>query len=322
MIKIENLEKKFGTLQVLKGANLTIEKGDIYGMLGKSGVGKSTLLRCINGLETYDNGSLKVNGLEVNSLRGDDLRQFRKNIGMIFQNFSLLERKTVLENVSIPMKCWKYSAKEIEKKSKDLLKMVGLEDKMNEYPRNLSGGQKQRVAIARALTLDPEIVLCDEATSALDLKTTDSILDLIWEINQKLGITFVIVTHEVAVVKKICNKVSVINNGEVAVSGKTEDILINPPKIVEDLIGTRNDFLHSTGIHYCLKFVDDDANQTFFANFASESGIQYSIEWGEFQVYRERIYRTFIINIAEENRNYAENFFSKHNIEYQEVHNG
>ena len=191
MIEITNLQKTFedSDLTVLKDISLKIEDGDIYGLVGRSGAGKSTLLRCINGLTGYQKGNLKVDGCEVKELSGIRLREFRKNIGMIFQQFSLLERKTVYENVALPMECWGWTRQKRDQKVKELLELVGLKEKMNVKPRTLSGGQKQRVAIARALTMDPKILLCDEATSALDPKTTNSILDLLLKINKELKIT-------------------------------------------------------------------------------------------------------------------------------------
>lgn len=219
MIIAENLCKNYGDLQVLKNINLKIEDGDIYGLVGKSGVGKSTLLRCINGLETYQSGSLKVEGEEISQKKRKSLRAFRKQIGMIFQHFSLLERKSVRENISLPMKCWGISGKEAEKEVERLAAIVGLEEKLDVKARNLSGGQKQRVAIARALTLNPRILLCDEATSALDPKTTKDILELLKKINQELHITIVMVTHQMSVVREICNKVSILENGKIVEEG-------------------------------------------------------------------------------------------------------
>ena len=206
MIEITNLEKNFGDLEVLKKINLKIMDGEIYGLVGVSGAGKSTLLRCINGLESYSNGSLKVNGTEVKDLDKKQKKIFQKNIGMIFQHFPMLTRKTVYDNIAFPMKCWKYGKKEIDQRVKELAEIVGITDKLGEKPANLSGGQKQRVAIARALSMNPKILLSDEATSALDPKTTQSILALLKEINEKLGITIIIVTHQMEVVRQVCQK--------------------------------------------------------------------------------------------------------------------
>ena len=197
MIQVKNLDKFFGKEKVLDNITLDISKGEIFAMVGHSGAGKSTLLRCINGLENYEIGTLKVFDKEIKDLTTQELRQFRKDVGMIFQHFSLMQRKTVYENVAIPMKIWGFSHAEIEKKVNDLLNLVGLSNKSDSYPSELSGGQKQRVAIARALTLDPKILLSDEATSALDPNTTASILELLKKINKKLGITIVLVTFSV-----------------------------------------------------------------------------------------------------------------------------
>ena len=206
MIKIDKLNKYYGSNKVLNDISIDIKKGEIFAIVGHSGAGKSTLLRCINGLEDYSDGSLKVHNQEIKTLGKEKLREFRKSIGMIFQHFSLIQRKTVYENVALPMEVWGYSKDEINKKVKDLLALVGLTQKIDSYPSQLSGGQKQRVAIARALTLDPDILLSDEATSALDPNTTTSILNLLKKINEKLNITIVLVTHEMEVVKQIAQK--------------------------------------------------------------------------------------------------------------------
>lgn len=179
MIEINDLYKKFNGLEVLKGVSLTIPTGSIYGLAGGSGAGKSTLLRCINGLESFDSGTLMVDGTDVSKLSESEGRIFRKNIGMIFQQFSLLSRMTVYENIALPMLCWGYKKKNIDKTVKELLELVEIPDKINSRPAELSGGQKQRVAIARALTLNPKILLCDEATSALDPRVGKSILSLL-----------------------------------------------------------------------------------------------------------------------------------------------
>lgn len=206
MIKATNLKKSFDTLKVLNDINLTIQPGQVYGLIGRSGAGKSTLLRCINGLESYDSGSLNVDGIEVNTLSDKEAREFKRGIGMIFQQFSLLSRLSVYENIALPMKCWNYKKNHIDKKIKELVEMVGIPDKLDARPHELSGGQKQRVAIARALSLDPKILLCDEATSALDPNTAKSIITLLNEINDQLGLTIVVVTHQMSVLRSACEK--------------------------------------------------------------------------------------------------------------------
>lgn len=225
--------------EVLKNINFNIEKGDIYGLVGRSGAGKSTLMRCINGLTGYDSGSLKVYGREVKLFSEKELREFRKSIGMIFQHFSLLERRNVYHNIAIPMECWGYSEKEISERVMKLLKLVGLEEKSGVKPRELSGGQKQRVAIARALAMEPSILLCDEATSALDPNTTNAILELLYRINQDMGITIVMVTHQMEVVRRICRNMAIIENGEAEITGNVEEIFKADPPQLKRLLGTQ-----------------------------------------------------------------------------------
>ena len=257
MIEIKNLKKLWEDdgSSVLEGINLTIEDGDIYALVGRSGAGKSTLLRCINGLTSYQEGSLKVDGCEIKDLKDKELREFRRHVGMIFQQFSLLERETVYKNVALPMQCWKYPKDQIDKKVRELLELVGLGDKMNAKPRNLSGGQKQRVAVARALTMDPKILLCDEATSALDPKTTNSILDLLMEINQKLGITVIIVTHQMEVVRKACNKACILENGKIADEGTVKEIFIKQPQSLRRLLGEEEEKLPDTGHNIQISYL-------------------------------------------------------------------
>ena len=226
MIEINDLYKKFNGLEVLKGVSLTIPTGSIYGLAGGSGAGKSTLLRCINGLESFDSGTLMVDGTDVSKLSESEGRIFRKNIGMIFQQFSLLSRMTVYENIALPMLCWGYKKKNIDKTVKELLELVEIPDKINSRPAELSGGQKQRVAIARALTLNPKILLCDEATSALDPRVGKSILSLLNDINKKLGITIIIVTHQMSVIRRYCSDVAVLEQGKIADFGAPEQVFL------------------------------------------------------------------------------------------------
>ncbi|WP_235601262.1 methionine ABC transporter ATP-binding protein [Tissierella sp. P1] len=215
MIEIKNLRKFYGNLEVLKGIDLQIEEGKIFGLVGRSGTGKSTLLRCINGLEKYNEGSLYVGDIDVKNLSEKELRSFRKDVGMIFQHFSLLERLTVYENIALPLRCWNYDKSFIDKRVRELLEVIDIPDKINSKPRELSGGQKQRVAIARALAMEPKILLCDEATSALDPKSTKSIISLLNKINKDLGITMVIVTHEMHVLRSICEEIAIIEDGRI-----------------------------------------------------------------------------------------------------------
>ena len=232
MIRFEHVSKTFqtknGPFDALKDVSFEIEKGDIYGVIGYSGAGKSTLIRMVNALETPTSGNVWVEGKDIGTLNQKELRNLRKGIGMIFQQFNLLESKTIYDNVAIALKLNGISKKDIEKRVTELLDFVELSDKKYSYPGQLSGGQKQRVGIARALANNPSILLCVEATSALDPKTTDSILELLKKINEMLHITIVIITHEMNVIQKICNKVAVMDYGQVVETGSVIQVFSNP----------------------------------------------------------------------------------------------
>ena len=218
MIKVEHANKtfsgKYGTVHALQDVSIHVEKGDIYGIIGFSGAGKSTLIRLVNGLETPDTGNVIVQGENLGNLKKTQLRKLRRKIGMVFQQFNLLESKTVYHNIALPLILEKAPKEEIDKKVKEVLRFVELEDKKDVYVSQLSGGQKQRVGIARALTTTPDILLCDEATSALDPQTTESILKLLKKINREMGVTILLITHQMQVVQMICNKVAVMENGQ------------------------------------------------------------------------------------------------------------
>ena len=232
IIKIVHLDKSFRQrdmeVHALKDVNLDIYKGDIYGIIGMSGAGKSTLVRCLNFLERPTGGNVVVDGRDLASLSEKQLREARKDIGMIFQHFNLLMQRSVIDNVCFPLEIAGMKKREARQKAMEYLKIVGLEEKAKAYPDQLSGGQKQRVAIARVLASDPKILLCDEATSALDPQTTKSILQLLKEINQKYGITIVVITHEMAVVQEICSHVAIIDHGNLAEHGTVEEIFQSP----------------------------------------------------------------------------------------------
>ena len=232
MIELSHLNKTFqtadGTVDALKDINLTIEDGDIFGIIGMSGAGKSTLVRCINMLERPTSGTVKVGGDDMTALSPAALRAKRRSITMIFQQFNLLMQRTCLKNVCFPMELEGMSKKDAKKKAKELLALVDLPDKAQSYPAQLSGGQQQRVAIARALATNPQVLLCDEATSALDPKTTHSILELIRDINKKLGITVVVITHQMSVVEEICNHVAILDEGCVVEQGDVAQVFAHP----------------------------------------------------------------------------------------------
>ena len=231
-IEIKNLTKIFEikghTVTALSDVSLSIEKGDIFGIIGMSGAGKSTLVRTVNYLEKPTQGSILIDGINLSTLSEKELRKKRREIGMIFQNFNLLEQKNVIDNICFPLEIAGTKRKEARIRAKELLKTVNLEDKEKAFPSQLSGGQKQRVAIARALATNPSILLCDEATSALDPQTTDSILKLLKEINETLGITIVIITHQMSVVTEVCKHVAIIDNGKLAEEGEVDKIFESP----------------------------------------------------------------------------------------------
>ena len=234
IIEVKNLSKTFVTkeakVEALKNINFSVEEGDIYGIIGMSGAGKSTLVRCLNYLEVPTEGTVTVEGKELGALAPKELRRLRGSISMIFQGFNLLMQSTVLDNICFPLTLQenKLSKKEARQKAEKLLEIVGLSEKAKAYPAQLSGGQKQRVAIARALASDPKILLCDEATSALDPQTTQSILQLLRKINEETGITIVIITHQMSVVREICRHVAIVESGEIVEDGLVEDIFTHP----------------------------------------------------------------------------------------------
>lgn len=275
MIEIAGLEKKYDRLQVLKNINLKIEKGEIFGLVGLSGAGKSTLLRCINGLVPYEAGSLKVKGIEVNRLKKGELREFRKNIGMIFQSFAVLERRNTYENVAFPMKLCKRDSSVVDAQVKKMVQLVGLEDKISSRPRQLSGGQKQRVAIARAMVMDPEILLCDEATSALDPKTARSILELLKEINQKLGVTIIIVTHQIEVVEQICDRMALLQDGEIILKGKVQDLFLKNAEPLRMLLG--KEAIKERGIFFRVLLEGKENYRRFFSELSRQTEIPYEM---------------------------------------------
>lgn len=242
MIQIENLKKTFhtktGDVEALQGISARIEDGDIFGIIGLSGAGKSTLLRCIALLEIPSEGSIKIDGKDLSALKGRELTAHRRQIGVIFQGYNLLMQRTVAKNIAFPLEIAGVSKPEIVERVARLIRLVGLEGKESSYPSQLSGGQCQRVAIARALANNPKVLLCDEPTSALDSFTTKAILDLLRDINRQLGVTIIIITHEIGVVRQICNRVAVIESGRFAENGPAAEVLAAPKSVAaRQLIG-------------------------------------------------------------------------------------
>ncbi|HDN2378556.1 TPA: methionine ABC transporter ATP-binding protein [Clostridioides difficile] len=320
MISIKNVNKYYGKIQVLKDVSIEIESGEIFGIIGHSGAGKSTLLRCINGLEEYQEGSVLVSDKEVKSLNEKQMRDLRKELGMIFQHFSLLERKTVFDNVALPLECFGYSKAEIKKRVLELLEVVGISEKQNDKPRNLSGGQKQRVAIARALALNPQVLLCDEATSALDPNTTKSILSLLEDINKKLGITIIVVTHQMEVIKQICGRVAIMENGEVLEVGDTEEIFLRNTKGLRKLIGEESIILPK-GTNIKILFPKDISNEAIITTMARELNIDVSIIFGKLEQFKDDILGSLIINISDKSGEQVKQYLTSKGIRWEEMIN-
>ena len=296
MIKIENLKKFYGATQIIDGVSLNVEKGEIFAIVGHSGAGKSTLLRCINGLEDYQSGSLKVFDKEISALRDRELRELRRDVGMIFQHFALMARKTAFENVATPLKFWGYSDGEIKKRVNELLDLVGLANKATSYPGELSGGQKQRVAIARALALSPKILLSDEATSALDPNTTNSILELLKQINQTLNISIVLVTHEMEVVKSIARRAVLLESGKIIGSGTIEELFLKPDEKMKEFLG-EDEILPSEGVNIRLFFPKEVAQNSVITHMARTLNIDFNIVWGKLEKLNENVLGSLVINV-------------------------
>lgn len=333
MIEFKNLTKNFttasGTVEALKNINLQIENGDIYGIIGMSGAGKSTLVRTINMLERPTNGSVIIDGKDMAKLSSKELRRERQNITMIFQQFNLLLQRTCLKNICFPMELAGVKKNEAKKKAMELLELVGLPDKANAYPAQLSGGQQQRVAIARALATNPKVLLCDEATSALDPNTTHSILQLIKDINQKLGITVVVITHQMSVVEEICNNVAILDFGEVVEQGSVASVFANPQSdAAKKLVypaGGEEEIPTAGENERIIRIVFGGTNNTekpLIAAMAAEKGIMANILAAATKTIGTHTLGTMFIGVQAEQYNAAMEYLKKiQGIEVQEVQN-
>lgn len=333
MIELKNVSKTFKTNQkevhAVKNVNITVDDGEIFGVIGYSGAGKSTLVRCINLLERPTEGQVIIENTDLTQLKEKELRAERQNIGMIFQQFNLLASRTAYQNVEFPLKNRGYSKEEIKEKVESLLDLVGIADKENTYPSQLSGGQKQRVAIARALATDPKILLCDEATSALDPQTTKSILKLLKEVNKKLGITIVIITHEMDVIKEICHRVAVMEDGYVVELNDVVSVFSNPQaQITKEFISstsslTRIDDLIKEEASivqlkpgqqlWRLDFYGAETREALIAELALTFGINPSIIFANVEVISDTVLGSLIVllsltdDLEREVLNYLEN---------------
>lgn len=321
MIEVQNLKKAFGNKTVLDDLSFRIEQGEIFGIVGHSGAGKSTLLRCFNGLEPFQGGVVRVMDKDVSTLDQSGLKQLRRDMGMIFQNFNLMARKNVFDNVAFPLQVWKTPKAQVRERVEELLELVGLTDKKYERVQNLSGGQKQRVGIARALALNPQVLLCDEATSALDPNTTISILDLLQDINERLGLTIVLVTHQMEVVKRVCHRLLLLDGGIAQCMGRTEELFISSVKALRKFVEDEYTIIPS-GTNIRLMFNRETSQKAVVTGMARELDIDFSIVGGKLDRYLDDVLGFLIINVAGEHVQVMTDYLDKKNIGWEVVEHG
>ena len=308
MIEIQGLGKVYHTsakdITALENIDLTIEDGEIFGIIGLSGAGKSTLVRCMNLLERPTSGKVLFNGEDLTRLSKKELLLRRRQIGMIFQGFNLLEQRDVLGNVCFPLEIAKVKRKDAVKRAEELLEIVSLSDRMHSYPSQLSGGQKQRVAIARALALNPKVLLCDEATSALDPNTTQSILGLLKEINRKLGVTIVVITHEMKVIDQICDRVAVIDKSRIVECGKVSDIFTNPQsEIARNLILPQEHIAELNTAHRIrIIFDGNSAYEPVLANLILETRAAVNVLYAHTKEMNNMAYGQMVLQLPDDER--------------------
>lgn len=317
IIAIEGLEKRFGDAVILRDISFSIQKGEVFGIVGHSGAGKSTLLRCLNGLEDYQAGSVQVRGKEVRDLNSSGMKNLRRDMGMVFQTFNLMSSKNVFENIAFPLQVWHTPRKQIKERVSELLALVGLSDKKDVRVQSLSGGQKQRVGIARALALSPSILLCDEATSALDPKTTLSILDLLDDIRTQLGLTIIVVTHQMEVVKRSCHRVLLLDKGITQGIGNTDELFLAPTTDMKKLI-TDEFTLIPGGTNIRLWFPKNIAKDAVITTMARELNVDFSIIGGKLERYLDDVRGFLMINVADKDLENVLNYLQKEQL-YWEV---
>lgn len=329
MIKVENLSKRFQGAHALKGINLVVQKGEIFGIIGMSGAGKSTLIRCLACLEKPTEGEIFLEDEKISALSAGQLRQARKNMGMIFQHFNLFASRTALENCVYPLEILRVPAHERMEKGKELLDLVGLKGKEGCYPLQLSGGERQRVAIARAIAGKPAVLLCDEATSSLDPRSTHAILDLLAQLNQKLGLTIVLITHEMEVIKQICSRLAVLEHGEIVEQGSTADLFATPRH------PTTKRFLqsvtHSIPEHMLprkegqellrLTFTGKSAKEPIISRLIREHGVEVNILFGGIDVLKMDTIGNLVVALAGElrERERARQFLENAGVHWERV---
>ena len=320
-IEIKNVSKSFGDLKVLDDISLTINKGDIYGVLGLSGAGKSTLVRCINGLETFDEGEILFNDKLLASPTHKVERVNKRKIAMIFQSFNLLQQVDVLKNVEFALEINNIPNK--REKAIEALNLVGLGDKLHSYPSELSGGQAQRVAIARALVLEPEVLLSDEATSALDPETTSSILKLLKKLNKELGLTVIMISHQINVIEEICNRVAILSNAKLVEEGEFSDVFLNPKtEIAKSLIYSNHVKTLLDESKTIRLIFDGNLDEPVVANIVEECGILVSIMYADTRVIDGKMYGQLVFKLPKKTKDITKlrKYLDLHNIRYEEVH--
>ncbi|HEY9639448.1 MAG TPA: ATP-binding cassette domain-containing protein [Coleofasciculaceae cyanobacterium] len=300
MITIQELRKVYGEFVALERFSEDIQSGEIFGVLGQSGAGKSTLIRCLNLLEKPTSGKVIVDGQEITALSGRNLRQARQNIGMIFQHFNLLSSRTAAENIAFPLEVMGLSRLQRKARVEELLSLVGLEDRGESYPAQLSGGQKQRVGIARALAVNPKVLLSDEATSALDPQTTRSILDLLKDLNQRIGLTIVLITHDMGVVKHICDRVAILEQGKVIEQGSVLHLAAQPKsRLAQDLFPRSNRHkAQSEGVVATIAFKGETANQPFLSHLVRQFDVDVNILNGSVETIGGRSVGQFQLEVS------------------------
>ena len=317
MIKISNLSKIYGDFKVLNGINLNVDEGEIFGIIGRSGSGKSTLLRCINGLTDFDTGEITVDDTDLSALSTDELLNFRKNIGMIFQSFSLVSRLTAYENIALPLKIRDENKKDIKDQVYEISKVIGIEDKLDSKPNMLSGGQKQRVAIARALITNPKIILSDESTSALDPETTNSILRLFRKINRELKVTIVLVSHEINLIAENCDRLIILEDGNIIDQGTPENTLLLNSEKSEHLL-SRGDFAvkndNTCSIELFLRSPEEDIKlQSLF----NEIDFETKIPWSQNYNFKNSDINMYGITVKKKNFDEMIKVLEKHQVSWR-----
>lgn len=326
MIEIKNLSKVYSSsgkdVVALKDINLTINDGEIFGIIGLSGAGKSTLVRCINYLEKPTSGEVLIDGKNLGTLSKKELLKTRQNIGMIFQSFNLLSQRNVIKNICYPLEIAGVPKKDAVKRAEELLELVGLSDKAKAYPSQLSGGQKQRAAIARALAAETKYLLCDEATSALDPDTTRSILELMKKINKTMGVTIVVITHEMKVIDSICDRVAVLDNSTVAEMGDVREIFSNPKsdiakKLVLPERKTVDEVSEGKGIR--IVFNGESSGKPVIANLIFECGTAVNITYADTKELDGKAYGQMIIRVPDESADRVKAYLEKNGMEFSEI---